>query len=104
VAAVALCGGLGIALLLALSRWVARFIDRVPQRWVGMGVLIVLLIFVGGIGGWGGLLVCLSAAGIGLMPSVFHCRRSQCIGVLLVPLLLDMAGLGSGIATWMGLI
>jgi putative membrane protein len=43
------------------------------------------------------------STGIGLIPVLFHSRRSHCMGVLLIPVALDMAGYGATIARWLGL-
>ncbi len=59
---------------------------------------------VGGVTGWRGLLVTFAATGIGLIPVMFHSRRMNCMGVLLLPMLLNMAGLGSAVAGWLGLV
>ena len=104
VTAVSLCGALSITALVVLSRWVARLVERISYRWVSIGTLIILLLLVVGLSGFGGLLICVAAAGIGLIPTVFHCRRSQCMGLLLLPILLNMADLGSVVAGWLDLI
>jgi len=52
---------------------------------------------------WIGVLVTLAATPIGLIPWLFGSRRMNCIGLLLVPILLDMAGAGPRIASWLGL-
>jgi putative membrane protein len=54
--------------------------------------------------GWAGLLVCLVAGGIGLIPVLWGSRRMHCMGVLLLPIALNMAGVGDVIAGWLGLV
>ena len=54
--------------------------------------------------GWGGLLIALVATGIGLIPVVWGSRRMNCMGVLLLPITLNMAGVGPTVAHWLGLI
>ena len=51
--------------------------------------------------GWGGLLIAVVATGIGLMPVMWGTRRVNCMGVLLVPLTLNLAGLGTTVAGWL---
>jgi putative membrane protein len=53
--------------------------------------------------GWGGLLIAAVATGIGLMPVMWGSRRMNCMGVLLLPLTLRLAGLGTEVAGWLGL-
>ena len=52
----------------------------------------------------GGMLVMLAGTGIGLVPIMFHSRRMNCMGVLLAPAILRMAGLGPVVARWLGLV
>jgi TctA family transporter len=54
--------------------------------------------------GWNGLLVTVAATGIGLIPVLWGTRRSNCMGLVLLPLALDMAGIGSWAAGWLGLV
>jgi TctA family transporter len=54
--------------------------------------------------GWGGLLISVVATAIGLLPVMWGARRMNCMGVLLLPLTLQMAGLGTTVAGWLGLI
>jgi TctA family transporter len=103
VAAVALCGALAFFMLLWLSRLTITLFERLEYRWVCWGTLVVLLVLVAGITGWGGLAIAAAATGIGLIPLVFHSRRMNCLGVLLVPLLVGMAGVGPQIAVGLGL-
>jgi putative membrane protein len=51
-----------------------------------------------------GLLVAAVATGIGLIPVLWGSRRMNCLGVLLLPLTLNMAGVGGTVAAWLGLI
>ena len=77
---------------------------RISQRGLALGTLIALLAGVGGLTGWGGLAVTGVAAGIGLIPLVWGSRRMNCLGVLLLPVTLNLAGLGAGVAKMLGLI
>jgi putative membrane protein len=63
--------------------------------------LIAVVILVTGLGG---LAVALVAAAIGLIPLFWRTRRMHCLGVLLLPVTLNMAGLGSVVAKWLGLV
>jgi len=54
--------------------------------------------------GWGGLLIAAVGTGIGLLPVMWGSRRVNCMGVLLVPVTLQMAGLGTTVAGLLGLI
>jgi TctA family transporter len=57
-----------------------------------------------GLTGWRGLAICAAATGIGLIPALSGTRRLNCMGILMAPALLNMAGLGSTVAGWLGLL
>jgi TctA family transporter len=54
--------------------------------------------------GWGGLLICAVATGIGLIPVLWGSRRVNGMGVLLLPIALNMSGAGGVVAGWLGLV
>jgi len=97
-------GALAFVLLLGLSRASARLVSRVDYRWISAATLVLLVGIVLALTGWGGLLVSVVATGIGLLPILWGSRRMNCMGVLLLPLTLQMAGLGTTVAGWLGLI
>ena len=104
VAAVVLSGAVSFFLLLLMTRVVIKLVGRVRYRWISLGTLAVLLAIVVGITGWGGLLICAVATGIGLIPVLWGSRRTHCMGILLLPIGLNMVGAGHVIAGWLGLI
>lgn len=104
VAATLICGALAFGLLLVLSRAAIGLVSRVDYRWVSAGTLAVLIGVVAALTGWGGLLIAAVSTAIGLLPVLWGSRRMNCMGVLLVPLTLQMAGLGTVVAGWLGLI
>jgi putative membrane protein len=97
-------GALAFVLLLLLSRAAVRLVTRFDYRWISLAVLVLLIAFVLLLTGWGGLLIATVATGIGLMPVMWGARRMNCMGVLLLPLTLNLAGLGTTVAGWLGLI
>lgn len=104
VGAVVLTGVLAFFLSLGLTRVVARILARVDYRWVSVGTLAILLAIVVGMTGLAGLLVCAVATGIGLIPQLWGSRRMNCMGVLLLPIALNMSGVGDTVAKWLGLL
>jgi putative membrane protein len=104
VAAIVLSGVFSFFLLLPMTRLAIELIDRVHYRWISLGTLALLLVVVFGLTGWSGLLICTVATGIGLIPVLWGSRRMNCMGILLLPIALNMAGVGSVIARWLGLI
>jgi putative membrane protein len=103
-AAVVLTGVLSFFLLLLMTRVTIQLVAMVHYRWISLGTLIVLLVIVVGMTGWGGLLICAVSTGIGLIPVLWGSRRMNCMGVLLLPIALNMVGAGSVVAQWLGLI
>jgi putative membrane protein len=120
VAAMVLTGGLSFLMLLALTRVTIALVRRVHYRWISAGTLATLLGIVVTIpalaelagGGTadlalraslGGLLICAVSTGIGLVPVLWGSRRMNCMGVLLLPIALNMVGAGATVATWLGL-
>ncbi len=103
-AAVMLTGILSFFLLLLMTRVTIKLVSKVHYRWVSLGTLAVLLVIVVGMTGWGGLLICAVATGIGFIPVLWGSRRMNCMGVLLLPIALNMVGAGSVIAGWLGLV
>lgn len=104
IAATAICGALAFGLLLWLSRVSIRLVTRVDYRWISAGTLVLLVGGVLAVTGWAGLLIAAVATPIGLLPVMWGARRMNCMGVLLIPLTLQMAGLGTTVANWLGLI
>jgi putative membrane protein len=104
IATVLVCGALAFGLLLVLSRGAVRVVSRVDYRWISAATLVLLVGLVLALTGWGGLLIATVATGIGLLPVLWGSRRMNCMGVLLLPLTLQLAGLGPTVASWFGLI
>jgi putative membrane protein len=104
IGATLMCGALGFGLLLWLSRVAIGVVSRVDYRWISAGTLVLLIAIVLGLTGWGGLLVAVVATGIGMLPVLWGARRTNCLGVVLLPLTLQMAGLGPTVASWIGLV
>ena len=104
VAAIAVSGAVSFLLLLVLARAAARVVQRIPYRVASAATLAILVSLVALLTGPGGLTILLAATGIGLIPILFGSRRMNCLGVLLVPITLNILGLGPTIAQLLGLI
>lgn len=104
IAAMLVSGSLAFVMLLWLSRGAVWLVTRFDYRWLSAATLLVLVGVVVGLTGWGGLLVAAVATGIGLLPVMWGSRRMNCMGVLLLPMTLNMAGLGTAAAARLGLI
>jgi putative membrane protein len=104
VAAMILSGVLSFFLLLFMARLAIELIDKVNYRSISLVTLILLLAVVVGTTGWGGLLICAVATGIGLIPVLWGSRRINGMGVLLLPIALNVSGVGGVVARWLGLL
>jgi putative membrane protein len=95
-------GALSFLLLLLFVRLCVRLVERVDYRWVSVGALVLIVAIVIGITGPQGLAIAAVSTAIGLLPVTFGSRRMNCMGVLLIPVMLNMAGVGSEIAAFLG--
>ncbi|MBN1877932.1 MAG: hypothetical protein JXA33_27170, partial [Anaerolineae bacterium] len=103
-AAVLLAGVVTFLLSLGLTRVVIAVTRRVSYRLISFCTLGILLLVVLGMTGPGGLAVCAVATGIGLIPVLWGSRRMNAMGVLLLPIALNMAGVGDSVARVLGLL
>jgi putative membrane protein len=102
--AVLLSGTLAFFLLLGWARVMARLVTRVPYPVVNGVTLGVLVALVLGLIGPVGLGIMVVAAAIGYLPVLWGSRRMNAMGILLLPIALEMAGVGDDLARWLGLI
>jgi putative membrane protein len=103
-AAVLLAGVLAFFLSLGLTRLVIALTARVSYRVISLATLAILIAVVVAMTGLNGLAICAVATGIGLIPVLWGSRRMNAMGVLLLPIALNMAGAGDTVARWLGLL
>ena len=103
VAAVGLCGAMSFAFLWLTTHMAARHAHRWRVQWIAAASLFILCALVMGFTGPAGVVVMIVATGIGLIPLLVGGRRLNCLGILLVPVLLNVTGLGPIVAGWLGL-
>ncbi|MHC4600612.1 MAG: tripartite tricarboxylate transporter permease [Planctomycetota bacterium] len=104
VGAILVAGAIAFFLLLVLTNgmlWLIRRVDYRLLSWITLAVITGLVLF---ITGWQGIPVMIVATGIGLIPVYFQSRRMNCMGVLLIPVILNMAGVGDDVAGFLGLL
>jgi putative membrane protein len=104
VAGLVLSGLLSFMILLVMARLAAAVTVQVDYHWISLCGLAMLLAVVTATTGWGGLLICAVSAGIGLIPVLWGSRSVNGMGVLLLPLALNMSGVGDVVARWLGLL
>ena len=76
-----------------LGRLAAEKIEKISYQKIIKASMILILILVLIFSGTLGLVILLAGASIGLLPIFFGARRSSCMGVLLIPLLLHFLGI-----------
>ena len=76
-----------------LGRLAAEKIEKISYQKIIKVSMILILILVLIFSGTLGLVILLAGASIGLLPIFFGARRSSCMGVLLIPLLLHFLGI-----------
>ncbi len=103
VATVALGGALAFGLLVVLARLVAQVTHRLPVRLIAALCVALMLAATAAFTGPSGIAVALVASAIGLLPVLIGGRRLNGLGVLLVPITLNVLGIGPQVAAWLGL-
>ncbi len=101
---VLIAGAATIVATLLLSRVAAKLVSSVSYKYISIAVLVIIIIIIYLLTSWQGLLIMSLAAAIGTIPVVFHSRRTNLLAALLVPLWLNIAGLGPIVAAMLGLI
>jgi putative membrane protein len=101
---IALSGAASFLLMPPITRWTLRLISRVDYRLISIFSLIIIVALVFALTGWTGLFIAAVASGIGLIPVLFGSRRLNCLGVLLLPIACNMAGVGPAVAAFLGLL
>jgi putative membrane protein len=102
--ALAISAGFAFFLLLRFSRFMIRIITKFDYRLVSLVTVIILFAIVGIVTGLRGIFVTIIATGIGLIPVLFQSRRMNCMGILLIPLSLNMVGLGPAVLKFLHLV
>lgn len=104
ISVLAICGILAFSLLLLYSRAAIWIVARFNYRYISAGTFLLLIGIVGALTGPGGLAIALVGTMIGALPVLWGSRRMNCLGVLLLPITLNMAGLGPAVAQWLGIM
>jgi putative membrane protein len=100
---VALCGALAFGLLVLFAGGAAALTGRISHRAMALLSLAVAAGITYGFTGLNGLLVMAVSTCVGLIPVLIGGRRMDCLGVLLLPMTLNLIGAGPAMAGWLGL-
>ena len=103
-AAIAICGFISFIILIYASKFVAKLVERVTYQTLNIFVLFIVFSIIFLMTGFQGLVLMSVAAAVGLFPVMWNSRRLNLLAVILVPIWLNMAGVGADIAALMGLV
>ncbi|MBN2054424.1 tripartite tricarboxylate transporter permease [bacterium] len=103
-AVVIFVGCLSMLLMMRFAKWTLALLAKIDYRNLYIGAAVLVFAIIIGLTGLPGLFVATVATLIGSIPVFYHCRRSNCMAVLLVPIALNMAGYGSDILDLLGLV
>lgn len=96
--------GLSFLLLGPFTRACIRLVEAVDYHLVSVVALIGTILLIYGYTGWGGMAIMAVATGLGLLPVMFQARRMNLMGVLLLPVAVNMAGYGNYVIRFLGLV
>ena len=96
--------GVSFLLLMPFTRLCLKIVETIPFQWVSVIAMIIVIPAVYLCTGWGGMFIMTVATGLGLIPVLFQARRMNLMGVLLLPVCLNMAGYGNVILKFLGLL
>jgi putative membrane protein len=103
-AVVCIAGLISFLLLFHFSKLCATLSQKVHYKWFSLIGLIALSALVFVVTGVNGLFLMAVATCIGIVPNLWHTRRINLLAVLLVPMFLNLSGVGPEVAHWLGLI
>ncbi len=87
-----------------MARVVAKLVPQINIKWLAGSTFVLAVTLVSLFTGLPGIMVMLVAAAIGCIPLAFGGRRLNCLGVVLVPVTLNVIGIGPVVAKWLGLL
>lgn len=96
--------GISFLLLTPFTRLCLKIVETIDYHIVSVIALVLLIPAVFHFTGWGGIGIMAVATGIGLLPVLFQARRMNLMGVLLLPVALNMAGYGNDVLRLLGLL
>jgi putative membrane protein len=96
--------GLSFLITFAYSKFVIKIVEKIDYTIISYFVLAFIVLLVFYLTGFMGILIMLVSTMIGLIPVMFNSRRMNCLGILLIPIILNMSGLGPKVALFLGLI
>lgn len=96
-------GAVAFLAALPLAGRLFAVLHRFGSAKTGMFSLVVIVLYVSLFAGLGGLLVTLLFTALGLFPVFSGCRRLNALGVIMLPVALQLSGLKPVVLQWLGL-
>lgn len=85
--------GMAAFLTIRLGRWFSGLLQRLDYAKLSMGIIALLVGMVCYMTGWAGALYLATATSIGLLPPLLGVKRTSCMGVLMLPIMLFYFGM-----------
>jgi putative membrane protein len=104
IAAIALCGAASLLALMGLVRVTSRLVSRINPKVMAVVSMLIAAAVAFGFTGINGLWVMGVATCIGCIPVFVGGRRMNCLGIILLPITLNVIGVGADVAKWLGLL
>lgn len=95
-------GGIAAILHLKIGKIAAQHIKRLPYKWMCLAVMASIIGFSLYYAGIWGIPILGTATAVGLLPPSTNVKRTHCMGVLMVPVILYFAGLESWVLGFLG--
>ncbi|MBI3272921.1 MAG: tripartite tricarboxylate transporter permease [Planctomycetes bacterium] len=101
---IAMTGAVALLGLPVFSRFCGWLASRVSFKAISGVGLAILVAIVAGVTGWAGLFLLAVSTVLGILPNLWDTRRVNLLAVLLVPICLNMAGVGNKVVRWLGIL
>lgn len=98
-----LVGGIAALLHLKLGEIAAKNIEKLPYKLMCLLVISSIIIFSIYYAGFWGIPILLTSTAIGLLPASFNVKRTHCMGVLILPVILFFSGIEGQIIQFLGI-
>ncbi len=95
---------LAFFLLILYTKIIIKLLQKISYKVISLVTLFLLFMIVYLMTGFYGIGISIVATAIGLLPVLFGSRRVNCMGVLLFPVTINMAGYGGALAKFLGLV
>jgi putative membrane protein len=96
-AVILISGSMSFLLMFPLTRFAIKLVTKYDYHVVLWFALGIVLAIVYGLMGWQGMFLMTVATGIGLIPALYHSRKSNAMAVLLVWMTISMGGHGEAV-------